>query len=75
MDDDNLSTLESRCPPAQRAKLRRLGEFGPRATGAVIPDPYYGGPAAFEQVLDLVENACDGLLDELRRRLATPRPQ
>lgn len=73
MDDDNLAVLESRCPPTHRAKLRRLGEFAPRAGSAVIPDPYYAGPAAFEQVLDLIEGACDGLLDELRGRLATPR--
>ena len=33
---------------------------------ADVPDPYYGGPDGFEQVLDLVEAACRGLLDEMR---------
>jgi len=34
-----------------------------------VPDPYYGGEDGFEQVLDLVERACDGLLMEVKRRL------
>ncbi|MHB9798913.1 low molecular weight protein-tyrosine-phosphatase [Pseudomonas sp. MT3] len=34
-----------------------------------VPDPYYGGDDGFEQVLDLVERACDGLLMEVKRRL------
>lgn len=31
-----------------------------------VPDPYYGGPSGFETVLDLLEDACGGLLDEVR---------
>ena len=31
-----------------------------------VPDPYYGGPAGFERVLDLVEDACDGIVERLR---------
>lgn len=34
-----------------------------------VPDPYYGGEEGFEHVLDLIEQACDGLLAELRGRL------
>jgi protein-tyrosine phosphatase len=30
-----------------------------------VPDPYYGGPAGFEYVIDLLEDACSGLLDTL----------
>jgi protein-tyrosine phosphatase len=35
--------------------------------GHDVPDPYYGGPDGFEQVLDMVEAACLGLLHELRK--------
>lgn len=70
MDWDNLALLEERCPPAQRHKLRRLTEFCQRHDSPTVPDPYYGGDAGFEQVLDLVEDACDGLLQHLRHRLA-----
>ncbi|WP_437881158.1 low molecular weight protein-tyrosine-phosphatase [Pseudomonas sp. LRF_L74] len=34
-----------------------------------VPDPYYGGADGFERVLDLIEQASDALLDEVRRRL------
>jgi len=34
-----------------------------------VPDPYYGGPAGFDHVLDLVEDACDGLVARLRAEL------
>jgi protein-tyrosine phosphatase len=52
-----------------RAKLHLLREFDPASAGAPdldVPDPYYGGDAGFEHVLDLVEAACRGLLDTLR---------
>ena len=69
MDWDNLALAEQRCPPAHRHKLRRLTEFCKRHDAAVVPDPYYGGQDGFEYVLDLVEDACDGLLDHVRQRL------
>lgn len=77
MDWDNLALLEENCPtdPQVRSKLRRLTEFVPQGSpheGAqVVPDPYYGGPAGFDVVLDLVEAACDGLLVHIQRQLAS----
>jgi protein-tyrosine-phosphatase len=50
-------------------RIRRLTEFATRHDSPVVPDPYIGGDAGFEQVLDLVEDACDGLLAHLRARL------
>ena len=50
-----------------------LREFDPAAAGAGsldVPDPYYGGEDGFDHVLDLVEAACAGLLDELRAEAA-----
>ncbi len=69
MDWDNLEHLQSECPPAHRTKLRRLMEFAPDAATPVVPDPYAGGPAGFERVLDLIEAACTGLVLHLRTRL------
>jgi protein-tyrosine phosphatase len=54
--------------PGRTAKIRLLREFDPdaREEGALeLPDPYYGGPDGFEEVLDLVDAACRGLLREL----------
>lgn len=66
MDWDNLALLEERCPPALRRKLRRLTEFSRRYDSPVVPDPYAGSHEHFEEVLDLVEDACDGLVERLR---------
>jgi protein-tyrosine phosphatase len=45
--------------------------YAPRQpAGAEVPDPYYGAPAGFETVLDLVEEACEGLLLHLQERVA-----
>ena len=66
MDDANEQAARALCPPAQRHRLRRLTDFCTRHRASEVPDPYYGGAAGFEAVLDLVEDACDGLLLALR---------
>jgi protein-tyrosine phosphatase len=70
-DRENVAALRSLAPDAEaRAKVRLLREFDPASEGAPdldVPDPYYGGPGGFEEVLDLVEAACRGLLDAVRR--------
>jgi protein-tyrosine phosphatase len=67
MDDTNLAHARRLCPPARRHRLKLLLDYAPHTGRAHVPDPYYGGPAGFEDVLDLVEAACDGLIAELRR--------
>ena len=52
---------------AQKARLLREYDPASRDGDLDVPDPYYGGPNGFELVLDQVEAACRGLLDELRR--------
>lgn len=75
MDRDHLDYLTERCPESQRGRIRRLLEFVPgRTAGFDVPDPYYGAPAGFERVLDLVELACDGLVEHLRQRVAAGAP-
>jgi protein-tyrosine phosphatase len=50
-----------------RRKIRLLRSFDPTAPrDAEVPDPYYGGPRGFEEVFDICERACRGLLDHLR---------
>lgn len=70
MDDDNLAAVLKRCAPAQRDKVRRLTSFCQVHASPAVPDPYYGGADGFDHVLDLVEDACDGLLLHVRERLA-----
>lgn len=72
MDDDNLAALRRRCPPEQRHKLEPLMRYAPGSGSDVVPDPYYGGASGFDQVLDLVEAACDGLVERLSRAIERP---
>ncbi len=67
MDLDNLSLLERQCPPPYRPKLGRLIQHARVHQTDVVPDPYQGGSAGFEHVLDLVEDACDGFVALLLR--------
>jgi protein-tyrosine phosphatase len=75
MDWDNLALLQVDCPPEHAIKLKLLMEFAGAQTGQgatlgpVVPDPYHGGDADFERVLDLTEAACDGLVAVLARSL------
>ncbi len=71
MDWDNLALLQVDCPPQHAIKLKLLMEFADpsSALGAVVPDPYDGAKAGFEQVLDLTEAACEGLVRHLARNL------
>ena len=67
MDRDNLTVLRARAPVARRTRVRLFLEFAPEAGATEVPDPYYGGVNGFEEVLDLIEVACRGLLAHLRR--------
>lgn len=69
MDLDNLADLERICPQEHRQKLRLFLSFSAAYAGQEVPDPYYGGPQGFDQVLDMVEDACAGLLEAVRRHL------
>lgn len=69
MDEDNLSLLHGQCPDEHRDSVRLFLEFAPHMGEREVPDPYYGGATGFERVLDLVESASQGLLEDIRRQL------
>lgn len=64
MDDRNIDDLKERAPsPEAWDKIHRMTEYCTKYTHADhVPDPYYGGAEGFEYVLDLLEDACAGLL-------------
>ena len=68
MDDANLRSLRAMAPDdGARGKLRLLRSFDPTAPrGAEVPDPYYGGQRGFDDVIDICERACRGVLEHLR---------
>lgn len=69
MDEANVSALREVCPPSARSKIHLLMDFAPESGTRVVADPYFGGEAGFETVLDQCEAACAGLLAALRARL------
>ncbi|MDG2123443.1 MAG: low molecular weight phosphotyrosine protein phosphatase, partial [Verrucomicrobiales bacterium] len=65
-DHENLADLHNLAKSdLHRSKLRLFCEFCNSHPDQEIPDPYYGGDAGFEHVLDLLEDGCSNLLDQL----------
>lgn len=62
MDDDNLAYLLQKAPSGAEDKVKLFLEFSNKFEDTEVPDPYYGGAGGFKYVLDLVEDASDGLL-------------
>ena len=69
MDEANLRQLKRLCPPEHTGKVKLFMEFAGEGTAREVPDPYYGGAQGFERVLDMVEQASNGLLEHLRTRI------
>ena len=71
MDGDNLQNLKN-LSAGDSGHICKLGEFLPDAGAAPpgAPDPYYGDAEGFEDVLDLIENACPMLFDHCSELLA-----
>jgi protein-tyrosine phosphatase len=68
MDASNLANVLALAPnEASRAKVRAFCSYCRSHADTEVPDPYYGGPEGFEYVLDLLEDGCSGIVDELRR--------
>lgn len=66
MDVSNLRWLREHAPQGVDARMELLMSHAHRhAAVREVPDPYYGGSAGFDRVLDLVEDACDGLVERL----------
>ncbi len=73
MDDDHHRILSRMAPPDQAHKLKMVLSYVKDCTHREVPDPYYGGPDGFELVLDLLEKAGAGLLEEMRDELEATR--
>jgi protein-tyrosine phosphatase len=71
MDEQNYQAVAALCRGG--AVVRPFLDFAPHSPEREVPDPYGGGPDSFEHVLDLVEEASEGLLDDIRDRHLTER--
>lgn len=66
MDNDNHMNVRMMCPQQHQHKIHKMMDFSPSSKYTEVPDPYYGGDQGFELVLDLLENASNGLLDSIQ---------
>lgn len=70
MDHDNLAALKRKCPDEYQSKIKLFLTYSSQFADMVeVPDPYYGGAAGFELVLDLIEDASDGLIAAIKDKL------
>jgi protein-tyrosine phosphatase len=67
MDDENVQTLKNKARnESDRRKIYKITDFSKEWNYDEVPDPYYGGDEGFELVLDLLEDACEGLLEKVK---------
>jgi len=69
MDYANLGILRRLCPVMERGRLGLFLEYASRHDESEVPDPYYGGADGFERVLDMVEDASEGLLRHIQKTI------
>lgn len=68
MDDSNYHNILRLAPDLEsERKVYRMVEFSKKYSHDHVPDPYYSGADGFELVLDLLEDACEGLLDKMKK--------
>ena len=67
MDRENYRIITSKAPDEEsRKKVRMLTDYLQEHKNTnIVPDPYYGDLSDFDYALDLIEDACDGLLEQL----------
>ena len=68
MDRENFTNLRAICPAGLEHKVRLFLEFAPHRPEREVPDPYFGGESGFDRVLDMIEEASEGLLTDIRQR-------
>lgn len=71
MDDANYDDVRAMAPDLDAvAKVQKMVRYCRRKVVDCVPDPYYGGASGFENVIDILEDACDGLVEKLQSQTA-----
>jgi protein-tyrosine phosphatase len=66
MDENNMQALKEICPESYLSRVGLFLDYAPNSSEREVPDPYYGGNDGFTHVLDLIEQASDGLIASLK---------
>jgi low molecular weight protein-tyrosine phosphatase len=67
MDRSHYRALRGMAPPSAAERVRLFLDYAPDLGLKDVPDPYYGGPDGFEDVLDMIETAAEALLEDVRK--------
>lgn len=70
MDKNNLDNLQRLASPEQQEKIKLFMDFSKNFDDNEVPDPYYGLGHGFDLVLDMVEDAAQGLIEDIKEKLA-----
>ncbi len=74
MDRENMGDIRALDVEKEyNQKLYSMTSFCKNIPAEVVPDPYYGGEEGFENVLDILEDACEGLVEEIVKELETEK--
>lgn len=68
MDRENFENLQAICPPEYSGRVQLFMEFAAGRAEREVPDPYFGGSGGFDRVLDMIEDASEGLLRHIREQ-------
>lgn len=68
MDTENFHNLHAIAEEHHKPRIQLFLEFAPELEDSEVPDPYYGGPSGFDRVIDMIDEAAAGLLQEIRSR-------
>ncbi|HEB78587.1 MAG TPA: low molecular weight phosphotyrosine protein phosphatase [Methylothermaceae bacterium] len=74
MDEQNYDTLLFTGAKRHQHKLKYLLDYAPHLKTRNLPDPYYGSDIGFDRVLDMIEDACEGLLSYLQEQMRRQMP-
>jgi protein-tyrosine phosphatase len=73
MDHKTLESLREICPPERSSRLGLFMDYSHAFAGGEVPDPYYGRGEGFDLVLEMVEDATNGLADHIKEHSASLR--
>jgi protein-tyrosine phosphatase len=68
MDRSNYANLHNICPDGYQDRIHMFLDFLEDSPEEEVPDPYYGGPAGFDYVFDLIEGASEGLIADIEKK-------
>ncbi|HHJ40081.1 MAG: phosphotyrosine protein phosphatase [Methylothermaceae bacteria B42] len=74
MDEQNYDALTFICAKRHQGKLKYFLDFAPHLKTRNLPDPFYGGDIGFERVMDMIEDACEGLLNHIQSQMQRSMP-